>query len=160
MDKQRKKRTDCHKRLSNGRRWLSQIILFLILIRRASFFHILNIGIRSFSSSSSPTFPIVFIGLNHLCLDRSRSRLDTSLHQNSGSHLLRIGWRWKITSLPRLVIDSFDHDKVVPVNLSIRDTFTFSFFFLPTFFLLNVSNPTNSVVGLLFDESLFLRLFA
>ena len=47
------------------------------------------------------------------------SRFDPSLHQNSGSNFLRIGWGWEISYFPGLIVHGLNNHKVVPVNLSV-----------------------------------------
>ena len=45
------------------------------------------------------------------------SRFDPSLHQNSGSNFLRIGWGWKIAYFPGLIVHGLNNLKNIRENI-------------------------------------------
>merc|ERR1719220_421351 len=131
---------------------LGGLLWLVVVLLAAPLLHVLHLGV-----SAGLFITVTVISMRDRLWCRPLFFL-SSLDQNTSAHLAWVGRRWEIAHLPRLIVNSLDNDKVVPVNLGVRHSLPLkSLLLFPPSGLL-VLKPGHSVGNLLQDVGSVVRL--
>merc|ERR1719220_929686 len=131
---------------------LGGLLWLVVVLLAAPLFHVLHLSV-----STGLLITVTIISMRDRLWCRPLFFL-SSLDQDTSAHLTWVGRRWEIAHLPRLIVNSLDHDEVVPVNLGVRHSLPLkSLLLLPPCSLL-VLKPGHPVGNLLQDMGSVVRL--
>uniref|UniRef100_T1JDV4 Uncharacterized protein n=1 Tax=Strigamia maritima TaxID=126957 RepID=T1JDV4_STRMM len=141
------------------RRWEHRCWLFLGFLPFARFivfvgilFHVLNLRVVfvGFRYTRYFRFAVArFVVRVHFHLDILTQIFVSLLGQHSRADFFRSCWWWEISMFVRLIIDRFDDDEVVPVNLRVCCSLSLGYLFLSFSLRLLEARPLHAVTNFL-----------